>query len=245
MLLFLGIGMFATIYPKILAESCGSGESQQVNETVTAAQEIFCKSCGCYFTNMNLNVYNKTRTNPHHPELEQLKSIVTNYSDTNTSWPVNATNCEDWDSTDYPDSNGISLMEAMFSCSGWCETKKPNLIYLFTNVNQGNYCYLSREPPGILLYQTHDVLREVRQFAADILVLGVLNTVCGVYDHNVLVHAPQRAEEERGEKSKIKAAGSRQWDDSPELHPERVSAPTHLIIILLLILQCSSNIEKH
>jgi hypothetical protein len=93
MLLFFGIGLFSTIYPKMLANSCGQGEGQQVNQTVSAAQQLFCKDCGCYFTNMNASIYNKTGKSANYSELDQLKKIVVNFSDSNTSWPINATSC--------------------------------------------------------------------------------------------------------------------------------------------------------
>ena len=61
MLLFLIMGVFATVSPQVLINSCQSNKvnnDQDIQQTVTAAQSLLCKSCGCYFPNMNSSTYN-------------------------------------------------------------------------------------------------------------------------------------------------------------------------------------------
>lgn len=109
---------------------------------VDTAQGMLCKDCGCYFYTMNdSGIYNSTCCCRDKLEQKWLRDHLTNTTGNNAlGWDIAAQNCTQWTSNaSSPNIDTLSLLEGIFSCSGWCEQANyPNLYYLFTNINQGN-----------------------------------------------------------------------------------------------------------
>lgn len=190
MVLFLAMGIFTTVYPDTLLTSCQNSKvnsTQDFQVAVVAAQQILCKSCGCYFPTLNSSFYNDTGSCRNKAEkawlLVNLYNTTANASE---GWVENAQNCSAWSNVSDPDVETLSLLEGVFSCSGWCkQPDNPNLYYLFTNLNQGSrwlsvgkphdFCYVM----VVKFFEQFGFLLEVSSYlVASVLFVVLLTTIC-------------------------------------------------------------------